>query len=435
VVISNSVTEHVCAPRDSSACLSLSSCTTGSSVPVGAHRSGCCAVFLRSLWCAKDGEFSSVVTKVQTMRGTRGVTYRRGWVWFDLENTPHVLFLEPLVRRVEASGWVVRISAKPQAQTLDLAHYRGLDAAPVGGGDFVGRGRKILGGVSRALALAHWARRYGRPALMVSSSRSASLAAWLLRVPGVGLLDYEHSEKRTLALNAALWLPDVLRGVPLRGRARRVVRFYAGLKENLYLDAWRVERDAERRRLGVGEDQYLVAARPAADTAHYQRDDSARLWMAAIRGLDARPGVRLVVVSRTGAQRAALRTALAGCRSIDFVEQVVNGPALVSAADLVLGGGGTMNREAAALGVPAWSTFCGAAPAIDEALSREGRLRWLRSDSEVERALADPLPGLQSRRGPFPDGLDAIVEDIQSRLRGGGTDRGRAGQSAAAGPT
>jgi len=138
--------------------------------------------------------------------------------------------------------------------------------------------------------------------------------------------------------------------------------------------------------------------------------------MAAVRGLDQRPGVRIIVVSRTGAQRASLRTSLSGCRNVELLEQAVSGPALVSAADLVLGGGGTMNREAAVLGVLAWSTFCGPPPAIDEQLAREGWLRWLRTDEEVAGALADPLPGLQERRGPFPGGLDAITADIQARL-------------------
>jgi len=340
-----------------------------------------------------------------------------GWVWFDLENTPQVLFLEPLVQSVTAAGWRVRISAKPQAQTLDLACFRGLEVEAVGGGDFVGLGRKLAGGGARALALVRWAIRAGRPALLVSSSRSGSLAAWLLRVPGVGLLDYEHSEKQTLALNAVLWLPDVLRSIQFKGRVARIARFYAGLKENLYLDTWPVDRRAERGRLGATDDNYVVVARPPADTAHYQRDASAPMWFAAVRALAARADVRLMVLARNASQRAALSEGLKVLPRVEVLDRVVQGPTLVAAADLVLGGGGTMNREAAALGVPAWSTFCGPAPAIDEQLARENRLRWLRTDAEVARALAEPLPELQAPRGPFPDGLASIAADIQSRLR------------------
>ena len=75
-----------------------------------------------------------------------------------------------------------------------------------------------------------------------------------------------------------------------------------------------------------------------------------------------------------------------------------------------------MNREAAVLGVPAWSTFTGPTPMIDQRLADEGRLRWVRTDAELEGALEDPLPAIQPRRGPYPQGLGAIVADLDERL-------------------
>jgi hypothetical protein len=90
---------------------------------------------------------------------------------------PHVLFLEPIVRRLQALGWVVRISAKPQSQTLALARARGMEVDRVGSGDLIGRTEKVLGGLSRATQLARWAGRQERPAILVCSSRTAGLAA------------------------------------------------------------------------------------------------------------------------------------------------------------------------------------------------------------------------------------------------------------------
>src|SRR5213080_4980573 len=234
-----------------------------------------------------------------------------GWVWFDFENTPHVLFLEPLIRALVAEGWDVRITAKPQAQTLELAEGRGFAVDAIGSGDFVGVARKVVGTFSRAAHLTAWAARRGRPRLLVSTSRSASLAARALGVRAIGMLDYEHAEQALLALSCdSIWFPDVLRGVRLPRLSRRIARYYAGLKENLYLDSWPVDRARERAKLGASNGDVLVVARPPADTAHYASGLSNRLWAQALTGLSARRAVRTLVMSRSPAQRRQLMEGL-----------------------------------------------------------------------------------------------------------------------------
>jgi predicted glycosyltransferase len=98
-----------------------------------------------------------------------------------------------------------------------------------------------------------------------------------------------------------------------------------------------------------------------------------------------------------------------------IIHDVVQGPALVAAADLVIGGGGTMNREAAVVGTMAWSTFAGPRPHVDECLAREGRLRWINSAGELEAALGKlgirPAP-----RGPYAEGFQMILADIRRYL-------------------
>jgi len=342
---------------------------------------------------------------------------KRTWIWVDLENTPHVLFLEPIVRRLRGLGWDVRVSARPQAQTLDLAAHRGLAVQPIGVGDLRGLGAKVMGVAARAGACAAWVLKQGRPTLLISCSRSASLTALALRIPGVALLDYEHAEQRLLAAgNRVLWLPDLLRDAQLPPASLRIARFYEGLKENLYLDGWTPDRAAERRRLGVRSDERLVVSRPPAETAHYASEHGGQLWVSVIRALRERANYRLLVVARTPAQRESLAAALGPGRAVEFLTRVVCGPALVAAADLVIGGGGTMNREAAVLGVPVWSVFTGATPLIDDRLAAQGRLWWVRTEAELASALASEPPPLQSRRGPYPQGLSTIVGDIEARL-------------------
>jgi len=100
----------------------------------------------------------------------------------------------------------------------------------------------------------------------------------------------------------------------------------------------------------------------------------------------------------------------------EFLDHAVSGPGLVAAADLVVGGGGTMNREGAVLGIPVWSVFTGPRPAVDEQLAAEGRLRWIQSEEQLNLALERPLPRPMRRRGPFPEGLATIMHYVKRWL-------------------
>jgi predicted glycosyltransferase len=342
-----------------------------------------------------------------------------GEVWFDFENTPHVLFLEPLLRRLSERGIRTVVTAKPQAQTLELARLRGLEAIALGSGDFRGLIRKVLGTGGRARQLWRWARPRN-PALLVSCSRSASLAARLLKLPAIGMLDYEHAEVRLLSLGCdAIWMPDLLQNAELPPALRAVARFYPGLKENLYLDGMRFDRGAERARLGVNEGERFVVARPPAESAHYASERSLALWQEAVDLVQPRPGVRILVLPRSREQAESLRNRFAGRPNVTVQREVVAGPELVNAADLVLSGGGTMNREAAVLGVPAWSTFAGPEPHIDRCLAGEQRLRLIHSSDELRAAVAAFPEPRAAPRGPYPDGLAVLTSAIEAQLHAG----------------
>jgi uncharacterized protein len=341
------------------------------------------------------------------------------WVWVDFENTPHVLFLEPIVARLRAHGWTVRVSAKPQAQTIALAAARGIPVDPVGTGDLAGRSEKILGGLGRAARLWRWAGRPQRPAVLICSSRTAAMAAFALRVPVVGLLDYEHAEHRPLTFASRhVWLPDILQSAPLPRALRRVARYYPGLKENLYLDSLSLNRETERHRAGVDAETTLVVTRPPATTAHYASRENYGFWLQVMRAVGSWPDAKIVIVPRTTSQAARAAFDLATVARAEVLRDIVSGPNLIAAADLVIGGGGTMNREAAVLGVPVWSVFTGPTPAIDDQLAREGRLRWVRHPSDLAGALDEGIPPRRPARGPFPAGLSAIITDIEDLLAG-----------------
>ena len=81
-------------------------------------------------------------------------------------------------------------------------------------------------------------------------------------------------------------------------------------------------------------------------------------------------------------------------------ERVVDAQSLVAFADLVISAGGTMNREAVALGTPVYTTFEGRLGAVDEALLREGRMRRLTDPAEVRLERRSEHDGLRIRRDP-----------------------------------
>lgn len=342
-----------------------------------------------------------------------------GPVWFDFENSPHVLFLEPILRQLERSGISTVCTAKPQAQTLELAKARGIEFVTVGEGNLKGRVRKIVLGLGRAAQLAAWGIRTERPALLVSSSRSASVAARWLGIPAIGILDYEHAEYRPFAHGCrTVLLPDLLRETVLPRSITRVASYFEGLKENFYIDALMLDRATARAVQGIECDEYMVVARPPAINAHYadQAHESAARWLRLVRRLHDEWDAAVYVFPRDAEQQAWLDGELPGRPRIHVLRRAIDGPATIVAADLVVSAGGTMNREAAALGVPAWSVFTGAVPFIDTCLAREGRLSWARTEEEVEYAWSLGRPDLLERRGPYPGGIESILDAVYGSL-------------------
>ncbi|HXL15633.1 MAG TPA: DUF354 domain-containing protein, partial [Methylomirabilota bacterium] len=258
-----------------------------------------------------------------------------GAVWFDFENTPHVLFLEPIQRELERAGWTTVCTAKPQSQTLELAERRGISVEVVGGGNLKGTFQKIVFGLGRAAQLAAWALRRGRPRLLISSSRSACVAAHWLGIPAVGLLDYEHAESRPFVLACRpLMLPDLLCGAKLPNPMREVAHFFEGLKENLYIDGQELDRDTARASLRVPRDSYVVVARPPAHNAHYARrvNLSCDLWLRVVRDMEAGEDSRIFLLPRDREQFDWLHELFGGRPRVHLYPTVLDGPAVVAAA-------------------------------------------------------------------------------------------------------
>jgi uncharacterized protein len=299
-------------------------------------------------------------------------------VWVDLTNSPHVLVLAPIIRRLRSAGHEVSVTARDFAQTLALAERHGLGAVEIGrhgGPGRLGRAR-ALG--TRSLTAYRFARGRRFDVAVGHGSNDLPIAARALRVPAVDMFDYEWALlQHTVGcrLSRRVLVPDAIPPERLRryGVDGDKLRQYPGLKEEYYLSDLEPDPNALAE-LGVDGSRLVAVIRTPPELALYHPggDD---LFAAVVDRLGKDPGVHAIVLPRTREQRDRLRTL--ALPSLIVPETVVDGPNLVAGADLVVSAGGTMNREAVALGVPVYTTFAGRLGAVDERLLAEGRLRLL----------------------------------------------------------
>ncbi|MCA1594017.1 MAG: DUF354 domain-containing protein [Acidobacteria bacterium] len=323
-------------------------------------------------------------------------------IWIDFGNSPHVPFFRALVTEFERRGHSVETTARAFAQTVELAHAAGFTPEVIGthgGHKLSGKARML---VNRAWNLAHWARGRRFDLAVSHNSHEHILAAWASRLRSVTLMDYEHHPANHFSFRLAsrVIVPRAFPDEVLRrcGASPRKVRKYDGIKEDVYLaDFMPDPRFAETlAALGVQPSDILVVARTPADFALYHRFEN-QLFEELLDHLSARPGVKLIALARTHEQREQMAARHAAANVI-WPREALDGSSLVAAADLVVSAGGTMNREAAALGVPAATTFAGRWAAVDEELVREGRLLRISSREDLAGLRVEKKPDPRARR-------------------------------------
>jgi uncharacterized protein len=305
-------------------------------------------------------------------------------IWIDLTNSPHVLVMRPVIECLRADGHEVEVTARDFAQTLELCERFGIAHTAIGrhrGGRLAAKARGLL---ARSAALARWARARRAStgarfdAALGHGSNDVTVAAALLRIPSATMFDYEWaSVQHTIncSLARAVVVPDAIPPRRLnRYGARGKVRAYAGLKEEYYLADFEPD-EGVLAELGLDGARPIVVVRPPPVVSLYHRfeNDLFARVLERLRAAATAQGVQPVVLPRVAAQREQLRELGA------FVvpEHAIDAQSLIAYADLVISAGGTMNREAVALGTPVYTTFQGRLGAVDERLIAEGRLRNL----------------------------------------------------------
>ncbi len=330
-------------------------------------------------------------------------------VWIDLTNSPHVLVMRPVIELLRADGHEVRVTARDFAQTLALCERLGIEHEAIGRHRGERLGAKAVGLASRSTELVRWARAQRRAAggrgfdvALGHGSNDVTVAAALLRIPSATMFDYEWATVQhnvNCRLARAVVVPDAIPAERLyRYGARGKIRAYAGLKEEYYLADFEPDA-AVLDELALDRARPIVVVRTPPEVSLYHRfaNDVFAAVLARLRDAAERDGVQPVVLPRVDAQRAEL----AGVSGFVVPERAIDAQSLIALADLVISAGGTMNREAVALGVPVYTTFEGRAGAVDERLIGEGRLRRLHDPAALEIVKRDgPAGSERVRRDP-----------------------------------
>ena len=302
-------------------------------------------------------------------------------IWVDLTNSPHVLVMRPVIANLRARGHEVEVTARDFAQTLGLLERFGIEHTAISRHRGGGLAAKARGLGERSLALTRWARGRGFDRALGHGSNDVTVAAALLRIPSSTMFDYEWATVQhnvNCRLAEAVVVPDAIPPERLyRYGARGKVRGYPGLKEEYYLADFEPSREVLSE-LGLDPGQPITVVRTPPEVSLYHRFKN-DLFAQVLERLGS-SDVQSVVLPRTSEQRAELE------RAGGFIvpERAIDAQSLIAFADLVVSAGGTMNREAVALGTPVYTVFEGRLGAVDERLIADGRLRRLTRADELE---------------------------------------------------
>jgi predicted glycosyltransferase len=342
----------------------------------------------------------------------------KGKIWIDLDNSPHVPFFAPIIEELQKRNYSVVVTARDCFQVRELADLFHLNYKLIGHHSGKSKLRKVAGLCFRALELIPTILRE-KPDLAVSHcSRSQLIASTFCRIPSFFLGDYEFATAWVFIYPTWHMRPEVIPDGRLPRSPSRNLK-YPGIKEDVYVPRF-VPDPSIRSQLGLQEQDVVVTMRPPAREAHYHNPQSDELFEAAVEFLCKRPELKLVVLPRNEKQAMWLRERwpdLFSDGKMRIPEKIVDGLNLIWHSDFVISGGGTMNREAASLNVPVYSIFRGKIGAVDQYLSKTGRLVLLQNVEDLQTKI---LPVRKERPTRPQDrhspALSRIVEQMVASM-------------------
>jgi len=331
-----------------------------------------------------------------------------------------VPFFKPIIRELEKRGYKVVLTARDAFQVCELATQSGLAYTKIGRHYGKNRLLKVLGLAWRSRQLLPFVLRE-RPIMGLShGSRAQILLCNLLRIPTVMIMDYEYAQTPLLLRPRWEIVPDVLFNENLHCKAKERIRKYKGIKEDVYAPEFKPDPSL-RQQLQLLDSEVIVTVRPPATEAHYHNPESETFFVQFMDRVFRTPGVKAVLLPRNKAQEAQIKANwpqwFEGSKVV-VPKEAVDGLNLLWYSDLVVSGGGTMNREAAALGVPVYSIFRGKSGAVDRHLQSQGKMTLIESIEDVQNKIIFAHREKKMLQDSEPrEALREIVEQVDDIIR------------------
>ncbi len=339
-------------------------------------------------------------------------------IWVDLDNSPHIPFFAPIIKRLSELGYTIKISARNYAQTVSLAELYNLNFTAIGKHHGKNKLRKIAGLAYRTLQLIPYAYK-NKPTIAIShGSRAQMVAAQLLGIPVVMFLDYEYVQTIPFVKLKLLFIPKVISTNKL-SKFSDILKTYPGIKEDIYVPAFKPD-ESIKTDMNIKDENINVVLRPPADQAHYHNPESEILFFSVIEHLTSNNNIKTIILPRDNRQKERIKVEYKNhfdSGKLIIPEKVVDALNLMWYSDLVISGGGTMNREAAALGIPVYSIFRGKTGDVDKYLSKIGKLIMIETPKDVKEKIKlkkwirpNKLENVNSL------GLQSIVNDLENLI-------------------
>lgn len=335
-------------------------------------------------------------------------------IWIDMTTSPQVLFFRPIIAELQKRGHELLMTTRHCTETVPLADRYGLMHTAIGahgGQTLFGKGAAIA---LRTVKLIRFARHQAISLAVSHGSYSQALAAYWLNIPSVAFGDYEGHPAAGIVCRTArrILVPNVFCKANLYryGASETKIEAYGGLKENVYLADF-VPDPMFMERTGIPAQKIVVTMRPPNLAATYHRFGNP-LFDELLNYVLSYPNTFVVLLPRGSEQRR--RYEGMGLTNVLIPHEVLDGPNLIYHSDLVIGAGGTMNREATVLGTPVYSVFKGRLGSVDRLLIRSGKMVRIEDSTDVSKIKICNKPKTTS--APWRAGQDLLDEVIEKTL-------------------